>query len=47
MNPEREERHRMWCEQDYQNTRRALRFAIWWCVGIVALVVIAVGWAHR
>lgn len=36
---QREERHRMWCEEDYQNSRRMLRTAIWYLIMLAAMAL--------
>ena len=44
---QRSERHRTWCEEDYQSTRRMLRYGMYCCIGIVVAVLVVIAWAHR
>ena len=41
MRLQRENRHETWRNEDCRSTRRMLRFAIWWCVWIVAMIAVA------
>lgn len=38
---QREDRHAMWCNEEYWNTRRMLRVGLLWCIFIIAVVLAA------